>query len=100
RLSRQLFGGFVQDEIALVKDRLRLTLGTKIEHNDYTGFEIEPSGHLAWTPTPRQTVWGAISRAVRTPSRIDREFFVPGNPPFLLAGGTDFVSEKLLAYEL
>ena len=101
RLSRQWYSGFVQDEIALVKDRLLLTLGTKIEHNDYTGFEYQPSGRLAWKLTQRQTVWGAISRAVRTPSRIDNELFVPGNPPFvLLQGGTNFVSEELLAYEL
>ena len=101
RVSRQWFGGFVQDEIALVKDRLNLTLGTKIEHNDYTGFEYQPSARLAWKFTERQTVWGAVSRAVRTPSRIDNELFAPGTPPFtLLQGGTNFVSEELLAYEL
>ena len=100
RVSRQWFSGFVQDEIALVKDRLHLTLGTKIEHNDYTDFEYQPSGRLAWKLSQRQTVWGAISRAVRTPSRIDNEFFIPGNPPFLLQGGTNFVSEELLAYEM
>jgi len=101
RLSRQLFTGFVQDEIALVKERLHLTLGTKIEHNDYTGFEYQPGGRLAWKLTPRQTVWAAISRAVRTPSRIDSQLYAPGNPPFfLIQGGTNFVSEELLAYEL
>jgi iron complex outermembrane receptor protein len=101
RLSRQWFSGFAQDEIALVQDRLHLTLGTKIEHNDYTGFEYQPSGRVAWKLTQRQIAWGAISRAVRTPSRIDNDFFVPGSPPFtLLQGGTNFVSEELLAYEL
>lgn len=101
RLSRQLFSGFVQDEISLVKERLLLTLGTKIEHNDYTGFEFQPSGRLAWLINPQQTVWAAISRAVRTPSRIDNDFFAPGSPPFtVLQGGRNFVSEELLAYEL
>lgn len=100
RVSRQWFSAFGQDEIALVKDRLHLTLGTKVEHNDYTGFEFQPSGRLAWKLSLRQTVWAAISRAVRTPSRIDREFFAPGTPPFLLAGGPNFDSEDLLAYEL
>jgi iron complex outermembrane recepter protein len=101
RLSLQLFSMFVQDEIALVKDQLHLTVGTKLEHNDYTGFEVEPSGRLAWKVTERQTVWGAISRAVRTPSRIDKDFFVPGTPPYtFLQGSTNFVSEELLAYEL
>jgi iron complex outermembrane receptor protein len=99
-VSRQWFSAFVQDEIALVKDRLHLTLGTKIEHNDYTGFEFQPSGRLAWKLSQKQTLWAAISRAVRTPSRIDRELFAPGSPPFLLAGGPNFFSEQLLAYEL
>jgi iron complex outermembrane receptor protein len=83
-----------------VKDRVHLTLGTKIEHNDYTGFEFQPSGRLAWRLSEQHTLWSAISRAVRTPSRIDRELFAPGSPPFLLAGGPDFDSEELLAYEL
>ncbi|PYV34629.1 MAG: TonB-dependent receptor [Acidobacteria bacterium] len=100
RVSRQWFSAFGQDEIALVKDRLHLTLGTKIEHNDYTGLELQPSGRLAWKLSPRQTAWAAISRAVRTPSRIDRELFAPASPPFLLAGGPNFVSEELTAYEL
>ncbi|MCA1851289.1 MAG: TonB-dependent receptor, partial [Beggiatoa sp.] len=100
QVSRQWFSGFVQDEIALMKNRVHLTLGTKIEHNDYTGFEFQPSGRLAWRLSEQQTVWSAISRAVRTPSRIDREFFQPGSPPFRIAGGPDFESEELLAYEL
>ncbi len=99
-LERQLFSGFAQDEIALVPDRLNLTLGSKLEHNDYSGYEIEPSARLAWLITPRQTAWAAVSRAVRSPSRIDRDFFVPGTPPYVLAGGTNFDSEKMIAYEL
>lgn len=101
QVERQWFSGFVQDEIALVKDRLHLTLGTKIEHNDYTGVEFQPSGRLAWKINERQTLWAAISRAVRTPSRIDRDFYVPGTQPYtVLQGGPDFASEELLAYEL
>jgi iron complex outermembrane receptor protein len=103
RLSQRWLSGFVQDEVPLGTDRVRLTLGTKIEHNDYTGVELQPSGRLAWTLTPRHLLWGAISRAVRTPSRIDRDFFVPlapGSASFLLAGGPTFVSEDVRAYEL
>jgi iron complex outermembrane recepter protein len=101
QVSQQWFNGFVQDEIALMKDRLHLTLGTKIEHNDYTGFEYQPSARLAWKLAERQTVWGAVSRAVRTPSRIDRDFYAPSSPPFsVLAGGSGFDSEKMIAYEL
>jgi len=84
--------------VPLGTDRLRLTLGTKIEHNDYTGVEVQPSGRVAWTLTQRQMLWGAISRAVRTPSRIDRDFLfplTPGSASFLLAGGPNFVSEDV-----
>jgi iron complex outermembrane receptor protein len=91
RVSLQTFSGFAQDEIAL-RDRLHLTLGAKVEHNEYTGFEFQPSVRLAWKATDRQTLWSAVSRAVRTPSRFDRD--VVGLP------GKDFQSEELLAYEL
>ena len=96
----QLFNGFVQDEIELIPDRLRVTLGTKFEHNDFSGFEVQPSGRIAWTPDSRQTIWAAISHAVRTPSRVDRDLFFPATPPYLIAGGRNFDSEKLEAYEL
>ena len=99
-VARQWFTAFVQDEIALVAERLHVTLGTKVEHNDYTGFEIQPSGRVNWTLSPSGTLWAAISRAVRTPSRIDRELFVPAQPPYFLAGGPNFHSEKELAYEV
>ena len=102
QLNTQLFSGFVQDEITVVENRLKLTLGSKLEHNDFSGFEYQPSGRLSLRLTDRQTLWAAISRAVRTPSRIDRDFFVPPAPglPGGLAGGPGFLSEKLLAYEL
>ncbi len=103
-LDQNLFSGFVQDEFKLRKD-LFFTLGTKVEHNDYTGFEFEPSGRLQWNVTPKQMVWGAISRAVRTPSRIDRDLVEPTGfstplPTSLLDGSSHFESETLLAYEL
>ena len=96
RRSLQTFSAFAQDEIALVKDRLHLTLGTKLEHNDYTGFEVQPSARLAWKLSQQQTLWGAISRAIRAPSRIDRDLVVPP----VTFGSPDFESEKLRAYEL
>src|SRR6185436_8697634 len=74
-----------------------------IEHNDYTGVEVEPGGRVAWMASPRQMLWGAVSRAVRTPSRIDRDFFVPiaaGSSSYLLAGGPGFTSENVKAYEV
>jgi len=99
-VARGWLTGFVQDEIALVPDRLSVALGTKIEHNDYTGFEIQPSGRVNWTLSPSATFWAGVSRAVRTPSRIDRELYAPGQPPYFLAGGPGFHSEDELAYEL
>jgi iron complex outermembrane receptor protein len=100
RVTRQWFNAFLQDEIAFSDDRLHLTVGSKIEHNDYTGYELEPSLRFAWSPTKTQTLWSAVSRAVRTPSRIDRDLFSPATPPYRVAGGPNVVSEKLIAYEL
>ena len=98
--GRASFNVFLQDEIVLRKDRLHLTLGSKVEDNAYTGIELEPSMRLAWTPDKQQTVWAAASRAVRTPSRIDRDLFSPATPPYRIAGGSKVVAEKLLAFEL
>lgn len=95
------FSAFAQDEIVLLPDRLHFALGAKIEHNDYTAWEFQPSARLSWHPTENHTVWSAVSRAVRTPSRIDRDFYAPRDPPHTqLVGGPDFDSETLIAYEL
>ncbi|HKW41965.1 MAG TPA: TonB-dependent receptor [Gemmatimonadales bacterium] len=102
-VAREWFSGFVQDEIAVDPERLRVAIGTKVEHNPYTGVEIQPSGRMSWTVSPVATLWAAVSRAVRAPSRIDREFYVPNPappPPYFLAGGPNFHSEEELAYEL
>ena len=96
-----LYSLFLQDEIAVIKDRLHFTIGTKLEHNSYTGFENQPNGRLTWTPKKNQTVWAAVSRAVRTPARIDRDFYLFLVPSISLISGNDsFVSEKMTAYEL
>jgi iron complex outermembrane recepter protein len=108
-LDQSLYSGFVQDEIE-VADNVRLTLGTKLEHNAYTGYEVEPSGRFQWTFTPKQMLWTAVSRAVRTPSRYDRDLEVltglqnaPAGfifPTDYLDGSDTFVSENVIAYEL
>jgi iron complex outermembrane recepter protein len=90
---------FAQDEIAL-GSALKLTLGARIERNDYTGAEFLPNLRLAWKPADNHLAWGAASRTVRAPSRLDRDTFVPAQPPFLLAGGPDFLSEVAKVYEL
>lgn len=88
-----------QDAIRL-NDNLHLLVNARIEHNDYTGAELMPAARLSWTPGDDQLLWGAVSRSVRTPSRIDRDFYSPGDAPFLLQGGHDFRSETATTYEL
>jgi len=100
-LDRNLYSGFLQDEIRL-RENLFFTLGTKLEHNDYTGLEVEPSARLQWNVTPKQMLWAAVSRAVRTPSRIDRDLQQPGPSgvlTLLQGGGDNFHSESVIAYE-
>ena len=97
---------FAQDEIAL-RDDLRLTAGLKIEDNNYTGVEVLPTLRLAWNPRPASLVWTSLSRAVRAPSRIDRDFYSPikprvvnGVPQYAVAGGPGFESETAKVFEL
>jgi len=96
-----LYSAFIQDEIVLIENSLNLSVGSKVEHNDFTGFEFQPSVRLTWTATIDQTLWAAVSRVVRTPSRLERDFvssLAPGIP--FLVGNHDFESETLIAYEL
>jgi iron complex outermembrane receptor protein len=108
------FSTFLQDEISLVHNRLHITLGSKFERNEFTGFEIEPNARLLWNLTPNQSIWTAVSRAVRTPAlteeglRLNSAVIPPGTPgnptplPAVIAvfGSKQFNSEDLLAYEL
>ena len=103
-----LFSYFVQDEITLREDLLYLTVGSKFEHNDYTGFEFQPTARLLWTPNPRHSLWAAVSRAVRTPSRGEDDIVLTDLPVDVIAGvpvfpkfygNRDVESESLLAYE-
>ena len=109
----KLPSAFVQDTFTLEPNRLFLTGGSKFEHNDYTGFEMEPSGRLLWTPNKENSVWGAVSRAVVTPSRLENDVTIPaafvpistGNGSTTLGkveiiGNPNFQSEELTAYEL
>ena len=99
----QLSNFFAQDQFTVWPELVNLTFGSKVEHNDYSGFDIMPSLRVAVTPNERNTVWGSVSHAVRSPSRIDVEFYLPppGQPAprGRLAGGPDFMSEDLMAYE-
>ncbi|MDE2320439.1 MAG: TonB-dependent receptor, partial [candidate division NC10 bacterium] len=104
-----LVSGFIQDQIALIQDRLTLTLGSKFEHNSFSGFEFQPNARLLYSPNDWNRVWAAISRVVRTPARFERDvqtnvaaFPGPGGLPTLVqtAGNSDFTSEESLAFEL
>ncbi|TDH21671.1 TonB-dependent receptor [Segetibacter sp. 3557_3] len=98
-----LFNSFIQDQVTLSK-AVKLTVGTKLLHNVYTGFGLQPSARLAVSVSDNNTIWAAVSRAIRTPSRIDVDYFspaIPVTPPAQgVLGGPDFVSEKMVAYEL
>jgi iron complex outermembrane receptor protein len=105
--SVNLYSTFIQDEISL-RDDLRLTLGSKLEHNDFTGFEVQPNVRLAWAFKEDQTLWGSVSRAVRTPARGEHDVMLrivppPGmdpGVPFFAKGNSSYDSEDLIAYEL
>ena len=102
-----LFSAFIQDSIGLT-EALSLTIGSKFEHNDFTGFEYQPSARIAWTMADSQTLWGAVSRAVRTPSRGEHDVTLRLTPdpatdpgiPIYAVGDDDFDSEEMLAWEL
>lgn len=101
-----VYSGFLQDEIPLVTNKLSLTAGTKIEHNNFSGFDVEPSVRALWTPDNHQSFWAAVTRAVRTPSRLDQDLgltgFVSATPfPIFLeiTGNPTFNPEELLGYE-
>jgi iron complex outermembrane receptor protein len=99
RVSQRWTSVFAQDEVALAT-RLRLTLGARLERNDYTGTEFLPNLRLAWKAAPGHLLWMAASRTVRAPSRLDRDAHVPAAPPYLLDGGEPVRSEVAKVYEL
>ncbi len=107
--NTHLFSSFVQDEITVLPDRLSLSLGARLEHNDYTGIGFQPSARMAWTPDSKNMVWSAISRADRTPARSDTDLRVnyaavlgPGDVPTLISlfGNPNFKNERLTAFEV
>jgi len=97
---------FGEDVVALVPDHLSVTVGSKFERYTYTGLEVQPSARLLWTPTEQTSFWLAATRAVRTPSRLERDFSLTGLlsaspvPTYVrIAGNPDFSSERLHGYE-
>ncbi len=111
--QQHLFSGFIQNEISLIEDTLSLILGTKLEHNQYTGFEVQPNVRSLWKPAKNHTLWASAARAVRTPSRgeldgnvrasvLPPDPAIPGGLPVQsIALGDDALdSEELWAYEI
>lgn len=107
-----IYSWFIQDQIGLVPGKLSLLLGSKFDHNNRSGFEVQPNTRLLWTPTSHQTVWAAVTRAVRTPSRLDQDLQLtdylgtvamgPTKVPVFLriVGNPKFRSEHLLGTEI
>jgi iron complex outermembrane receptor protein len=101
---------FIQDDLTIVKDKLHLIGGTKVEENTYSGFEVQPSGRMVWTPDEQNTLWGAVSRAQRTPARWEQDGRIVSAPtasPLLpvpvqpiVHGTREFDSEGLNAFEV
>ena len=96
RKTRQTVSAFVQDSFYFSPDLLRFIVGSKFERNQFTGFEYQPSARLVYTPHAQHTFWGAISRAVRTPTRGEDDFISAG----IVFPNKDLDSEELTAYEL
>ncbi|MBF0225544.1 MAG: TonB-dependent receptor [Desulfobacterales bacterium] len=109
KLNQKIFSGFIQDEIYVCKDIFHVTFGSKFEYNDFTEFEIQPSVKFLWNFKESHSLWGSISRAVRVPSRIERDGLIlqwyivneDQYPLIVQDEGTDSLnSEVLMAYEL
>ncbi len=96
----RLAGAFLEDEIELSADKLYLTLGSKFEENDYTGSEVQPNIRLSWYTSETSTLWAAVSRAVRTPSRLEADFVIPLPGVGTLTGSRKQEAEELVAYEM
>ena len=111
-VNDQVYSGFIQDEMTLVDNKLWLTIGSRFEHNDYSGFEGQPSARIMWAPHNQHRLWAGVSRAVRTPSRGDQDASLLaaagvfpqlglGTIPVVVIGRRNpgFRSEEVIAYE-
>ena len=112
-LSRndQIFSAFLQDEITLIDNTLWLTLGSKFEHNDYSGFEIQPSARIMWSPHRHHRLWAGVSRAIKTVARTGHDLtllqqVIPPRPPatpavaIILSSDGTLKPEKAISYEI
>jgi iron complex outermembrane recepter protein len=102
-----IYSGFLQDKISIADNKLSFTVGSKFEHDSFSGFVYEPSARVLWAPSDTQSFWAAVTRAVRTPSRLDQDLaltgFVSAAPPFPvfveITGDPTYKPEQLIGYE-
>ena len=102
-----IYSGFVQYDLPLLHDKLIVTGGTKLEHNNFSGFEYQPNARVLWGPSEHHSFWAAVTRAVRTPSRVDEDvqfniLVQPAPPPpvyFVITGNPNMAAERLIGYE-
>jgi iron complex outermembrane receptor protein len=103
--TESIYSGFLQEELHLVPDKLSLIVGSKLEHNNYTGFEYQPNARLLFTPTGKFSVWASVSRGVRIPDRVNEDIqndiFIPSPAVIFLRlnGNHNLISERMIAYE-
>lgn len=113
-VTNNIFSTFFHDEISLIPSKVSLIVGSRFEHNDYSGFSVQPNGRLFWSVTPHNSLWGSVSRAVRSSTKGEQEInynyrtleantSINPNPIPLrleIKGNNNFKSEELLAYEV
>ena len=99
--TNSLVSARAQDEIALATNKVFLTVGSRFDRNDYTGFEVQPTIRARWSMNARQTLWGAVSRSVRLPTRLDTDLRLidPVTKRTTLTGSEDFDAEEVVAFE-
>lgn len=101
RREDSLVAAALQMRFQLVPDTVHLRLGSKVEHNDYSLFEVEPDAGLSWNINPRHTVWASVARGVRTPSRLENDLQIiqSGTDNIVFRGNRNLAAENLIAYE-
>jgi iron complex outermembrane receptor protein len=98
--KNKTISAFVQDDIRFYDDKLHLIIGSKFEHNGYTGNEWQPNIRFIWLPNKQSSIWASVAKAVRVPSRLESDVEIQTGGPITVYGSKYFTSEELLAYEL
>lgn len=98
--NNNIYSAFIQDKLTIVPEKLFLTLGSKFEHHYFTGLEVQPNVRVSYLITDRQTLWGAVTRAVRSPTRGEDGLDLVLSSTLSQDGSEFFKSEELVAYEL